>query len=313
MDVSKTTRDDYIVDVSAYQTITNYALMRGANSAGWAKATQGNYYVNKLFGTQMNGMSGAGMKAGAYHFPDPNNSIYDNVLKFLAVARNWIQPGCLIPMLDVENDSSSGIQWTELKATSFIPAFIRELRDQTGIPDLGVVVYGSGSWWGSTLHPERWGDLSHVFLMEANYNGTPGQTMFKHPRLAVHQYTNKAPTPGVAAPTDRSVIFNGYKLSDLVIGASTPEPTPVEEEEDDDMAVKPIFFQAEGYPFGAVRDEFGVYIGFANTDEQQNMLDAYGNDEARKGKDGKGVWVTKATLDEWVRISRGEPAATQKG
>jgi lysozyme len=221
VDVTKLTADDLIVDLSSFNTVTDYAAMRSMNSSGWSKATQGSNYENASFLTQMNGMRNAGMKAGAYHFPDPQVAVPTNVSWFLKAARNYIKDGFLMPMLDVENDPPRGILWNVNNANTFIPGFIAELRRQLNMPDLPVMVYASGSWWDSTLRPDLWGDLSHVFLMEANYNGTPGQTMFRHRRLAVHQYTDKAPTPGVKAPTDRSVILrdNGFSLNDLLIGS----------------------------------------------------------------------------------------------
>jgi GH25 family lysozyme M1 (1,4-beta-N-acetylmuramidase) len=311
MDVSKLTPDDMIVDLSSFNAVTSYAAMRVENGAGWSKATQGAGYRNPLFATQAIGMLSVGMRVGAYHFPDPNVSVPANVSKFLSVAGDWVKAGCLAPLLDVENDLLNGIVWNVNNANTFVPGFIAELRRQSGISDLGVVVYGSDSWWNATLRPDVWGDLSHVFLMVADYNGDPGNTTFKHKRLAVHQYTDKAPTPGVAKPTDRSVIMrdNGFSLNDLIIGNK-----PIVQEEDDDMAVKPVLFQAEGYGHGVWRDEFGNYVGFASENEKKNMIAAWGSD-VRLGPDNGGVWVEKLTLDELVRLSRSEevkPAADVK-
>lgn len=296
--------DNLMVDFSSFNVVTDYAKVAAENHSGWSKATQGGGYTNASFGSQMMGMYNAGMKPGAYHFPDPNVTVTNNVRHFLDVARGWIVAGCLAPLLDVENDPPDGVVWNMHNANTFVPGFIAELRRQAGIPDLPVVVYGSDSWWGGILRPDLWGDLSHVFLMVANYNGDPGNTSFKHARLAVHQYTDKAPTPGVKRPTDRSVILPAFTLKSLLIGA-TQDHT----EEDEDMAVKPVYFQAEGYPHGAWRDEFGNYIGFASDAERDNMINAWG-DDARLGKDKGGVWMEKLTLDEMVRLSRSAVPAT---
>lgn len=287
IDVTTLTAADLLVDLSSHNTVTNYAAMAGVNGAGWSKATQGSGYTNPLFVGQMAGMSGAGMKAGAYHFPDPNVSIGANVGHFLSVAGSWIRPGQLVPMLDVENDPPDGIVWTTASANEFVPAWIAQLRHQTGIGDLGVVVYGSDSWWGTTLRPDTWGDLSRVFLMVADYNGVPGQTAFQHPRLAVHQYTDAAPTPGVAAPTDRSVIRVdlGFRLADLVIG--------------DDMTPDDLIS-----PDGLV-DDTGKQI----TDKIKNFW-GYGDTFAKQAKD---VGVSNgAKLDAILAALGAEATAEQQ-
>src|ERR1700750_798680 len=104
MDVTELTPDDLIVDLSSHNNVVNYAAMRGANSSGWSKATQGAGYTNPLFTTQMTGMKAAGMTPGAYHFLDNNVSVVNNVSHFVSVARKWITDGCLVPLLDVETD-----------------------------------------------------------------------------------------------------------------------------------------------------------------------------------------------------------------
>lgn len=299
MDVTELTPDDLIVDLSSHNSVVNYAAMKDANSSGWSKATQGGGYTNPLFTTQMTGMKAAGMVPGAYHFPDNNVSVVNNVSHFVSVAGKWITDGCLVPLLDVENDFADGVQWTQASANTFIPSFIAELRRRVEMPDLVVVVYGSDSWWGTTLRPDTWGDLSRVILMDAMYDGVPGQTKFKHARLGVHQYTDAALTPGVQAPTDRSVIMPGFSLSDLTIGYKVPTP----QEEDDDMAQNPVLFKAEGY-VGVWRDEFGNYFKLNSENDISDLLDAF--PETNQGTKKSGVWVETATLDGFLGISTTE-------
>jgi GH25 family lysozyme M1 (1,4-beta-N-acetylmuramidase) len=286
MDVTKLTADDLLVDLSSHNSVTDYNAMRSLNSAGWSKATQGSGYVNPLFTAQMNGMANAGMTPGAYHFPDPNVSAASNVSHFLSVAGPWITQGRLMPMLDVENDVVDGISWNAGSANAFIPAWVAELRRQTGMNDLGVVIYGSDSWWGSTLRPEMWGDLSRLFFMDAIYNGQPGLTLYKHARLAVHQYTDAAPTPGVKAPTDRSVIMrdNGFALNDLVIG--------------DDMTPDDLIS-----PDGLV-DDTGKQV----TDKVKNFL-GYGDTFAKQAKD---VGVSNGTKLDAILAALGAEATVEQ-
>lgn len=224
---------DYGIDVASFNTITDWSAVRGAgNSWAWSKATQGSGYTNPLFASQMASGQSAGLAMGAYHFPDPRVSVATQVRHFVTVAsaRSAFDLGSMLPMLDMENDPADGIEWSSGGANSFIPVFRDALREATGQQLL--CVYGPESWWATGfLNPALWAD-EHVMLCAAQYSGRPGQVDWSHPRLAVHQYTNKAPTPGATGLTDRSVILAPYTLNQLTIGGSESADTATE---DDDM------------------------------------------------------------------------------
>lgn len=210
---------DYGIDVASFNTITDWTRVRTAgNSWAWSKATQSGSYTNPLFAAQMDGGRRAGLVMGAYHFPDPRVSVATNVAHFVSVAkaRGAFEDGALLPMLDMENSAAEGITWSAGGANGFIAAFRDALRAATGQHLL--CVYASESWWASGfLTPGVWAD-GGVFLCAAQYTGQPGQLGWSHPRLAIHQYTDAAPTPGSQGLTDRSVIVGGYTLADLTVG-----------------------------------------------------------------------------------------------
>lgn len=210
---------DFGIDVSSFNTITDWSAVKGAgNSWAWAKATQADGYVNPLFASQMASGRAAGLAMGAYHFPDPRVSVATNAQHFVAVAgaQGAFQPGSFVPMLDMENSPGDGITWSAQGANAFIPAFRDALRSATGQQLL--CVYGSESWFANGfLTPATWAD-SGVVLCAAQYTGQPGQLGWSHPRLAIHQYTDNAPTPGATGVTDRSVTVGGWGLADLTIG-----------------------------------------------------------------------------------------------
>jgi GH25 family lysozyme M1 (1,4-beta-N-acetylmuramidase) len=223
---------DYGIDVSSFNTITDWAATRTANSWAWAKATQGSSYTSSAFAAQMAGGQRAGVAMGAYHFPDPRVSVATNVTHFVSIARTAgaFATGAFLPMLDMENSPGDGITWSAAGANGFIAAFRDGLRAATGVQQL--CVYASESWWASGfLQPFQWAD-SNVVLCAAQYTGQPGQLGWSHPRLAVHQYTDEAPTPGAAGKTDRSVILAPYSLTQLTIGGSVSPSTSSPEEDD---------------------------------------------------------------------------------
>ncbi len=223
---------DYGIDVSGYNAITNWPAVRAVgNSWAWAKATQGDGYTSPLFAAQIAGARAAGLLPGAYHFPDPNVSVAANVGHFVAVANAAyaLDAGCFLPLLDMEDDPADGIVWTAASANAFVPAFRDEFRRQTGVHQL--CVYGSESWFATgKLNPAQWVD-DGVFLAVAQYSGVPGQVSWTHPRAAVHQYTDNAPTPGATKPTDRSCTLGSWSARQLTIGGSVRPAAPTEEDD----------------------------------------------------------------------------------
>jgi GH25 family lysozyme M1 (1,4-beta-N-acetylmuramidase) len=211
---------DYGIDVSGYNTITAWAAVRTANSWAWAKATQAASYTNPQFAAQMSAGQKAGLAMGAYHFPDPRVSVASNVNRFVSVARpaGAFATGAFLPMLDMENSAGDGITWSSSGANGFVLAFRDALRAATGVAQL--CVYAPESWYADGfLQPAQWAD-SDVVLCAAQYSGRPGVLGWAHPRLAIHQYTDAAPTPGAAGNTDRSVILAPFTLQQLTIGAT---------------------------------------------------------------------------------------------
>jgi lysozyme len=213
---------DYGIDVSGFNTITNWAAARGVGNAWmWSKATQGSGYTNPQFASQIAGARAAGLLVGAYHFPDPNVSVAANVAHFVAVANasHALDSGCFLPLLDMEDDPADGIVWTAASANAFVPAFRDEFRRQSGVHQL--CVYGSESWFAAgKLNPSLWMD-DGLFLAIAQYTDVPGQVSWTHPRAAVHQYTDSAPTPGAAGVTDRSCTLGSWTAGALTIGSAT--------------------------------------------------------------------------------------------
>lgn len=216
---------DYGIDLSAYNTITDWGAVHG-NGITFAsiKLTQGNYYASPAAAGQITGGRNAGIAVGGYHFADPNQSAVANADKFAAraAAVGVLAPSSFLPMLDVENDETDGIVWTASAANAFIPNWISEFRAATGVRR--VAVYANLSFWQTLLRPAAWAD-EDVFLWLALYNGDPGDTSpFSHPRLALHQHTSQGVVPGSKGLLDRNVTVGEYRLADLLIGGTMTSP-----------------------------------------------------------------------------------------
>lgn len=91
--------------------------------------------------------------------------------------------------------------------------------------DVGcMIVYGNLGWWQTVFRPSDWTTRNIVGAI-ARYNGDPGNPGFTYPKMAMHQYDDARTAPGIST-FDGDVLFNGYTLSDLLIGAG---PAPAEE------------------------------------------------------------------------------------
>lgn len=303
----------FLGDVSSHNTVTNWPAYIGDTPAVWVKATQSSgsaAYTNPSYNTQFVGASVAHGLVGAYHFADVRMAAAADADHFVDTAgAKAFDDGRLLPMLDVEN--TTGVTWTAGNAAPWIARFIARYRARTGRSK--IIVYASRSFWQTIMNPNSWAD-SDVYLMVAAYPGPVdwskglNQSGYTHPRLAVWQYTDVSPIAGMQSPGDRSRQV-AFTQADLTLGSvPTPVPGPGNEG-DDDMALTPVLYLADSdptvndghplYPHGVWRNDQGVYVGLVSSgpnSEQASLLGAY--------PDTKTVWVSQATLAEWVRISR---------
>ena len=91
--------------------------------------------------------------------------------------------------------------------------------------DVGcMIVYGNLAWWQTVFVPSSWGTRNIVGAI-ARYNGDPGNPGFAYLKMAMHQYDDGREAPGIST-FDGDVLFNGYTLDSLLIGAGS---APVEE------------------------------------------------------------------------------------
>jgi LysM repeat protein len=223
---------DYGIDVSRWNNVTNWGLVkRNGISFASVKLTQGDYLVSPTAVKQVDGARKAGVAVGGYHFADGNVPVARNVAQFVKAGtqRGVFAKGSLAPMLDLENSPPDNIYWNATTANAFVAAFIRQLRNATGVSQ--VLVYASLSMFNDMLRPSEWAD-NNVFLWIALYNGDPGNVRgYSNKRSAVHQHTSTGYVPGVAGNVDRNVTLGAFTAQSLTIGnvapsKPTPAPTP---------------------------------------------------------------------------------------
>lgn len=210
------------MDISHWNAIGDWNAVAG-NGITFAqvKVTE-NYgsdaYVSPDASGQINGARNVGITPGGYHFAQPGDM--DAQAAFFVnecSARGGLLPGSLAPMLDMEADGFPN-------ADEFVAGFISSYRRYSGLAK--IVVYGNQNWFNNILHADQWVD-DQVYLQLAQYNGDPGNTSWHHPRLALHQHTDKGNVPGVYGNVDRDCTMPGFSLADLVLGGVVVQPVPV--------------------------------------------------------------------------------------
>jgi GH25 family lysozyme M1 (1,4-beta-N-acetylmuramidase) len=188
-------------DVSGHQPeyLNWTAIKSDGVSFAWVKATEGTYYVNPYFTSQLTGAVSAGVYAGAYHFArpsdDPNitgaNSADSEASYFWSVAGNYVKAGggYLVPMLDWEDTGATngraGISNSQM--SQWVNEWCNDISNYAAADGITVrpVVY-SGTWYtiptsGGLGYPglnstvTGWPDWFAAYPANANaQTGSPG-------------------------------------------------------------------------------------------------------------------------------------------
>ena len=100
----------YGIDVSHWQGNIDWELLsEDGYTFSWVKATEGMTYTDPMFFNNISNGMATDIVMGAYHFARPdNNTAEEDATNFLNIASDYIGPGFLPPVLDLENPYSGG-------------------------------------------------------------------------------------------------------------------------------------------------------------------------------------------------------------
>src|SRR5438045_303556 len=207
------------IDVSNYQPSINWPTVKADGyDFAWAKATEGVTYDDPSFApaadaypvtsARMNAGKSAGLYMGAYHYARyDNNNASDEVTHFLNRCRNYIGPGWLPPMLDVEAPvTSTDLNHTQAQISTWVNAWCNGILSATGVrPIVYTYISYASTYLNSTV--TQWP------LWMANYNGQAPQTGAPNatapwPAGAWTFWQNNDTTGNANVPGDADV-FNG--------------------------------------------------------------------------------------------------------
>lgn len=210
---------DFGIDVSHHNRVDDWAAVRGNNITYVSiKLTESTGFVDNAAAGHADRARRAGIRVGGYHFAR-NGDIGAQVRHFGNRLRavGMIGHDSMAPMLDME------AQELRASANPFVAGFIRRLRGETGIRR--VLVYANLDWWNNVLRPAEWAD-DDVRLWVARFNGDPGNTGFAHPKLALHQHTDRGRVPGISGFVDRNATVGNHTIASVLQANGGPTPPP---------------------------------------------------------------------------------------
>ncbi|GAB1511729.1 hypothetical protein JCM33774_37710 [Actinophytocola sp. KF-1] len=188
------------------------------------KATEGNYYLNPDYASDMAGAQAAGMYSFAYHFATPNDS--NGVVQadyFLARANYTSNGKTLRPVVDLEWNpyleyANACYDKTPAELVTWVQDYVNRIKVRTGIEP---IIYTAASWWQQCLAGST--AFASYPLWVAHY------TTATSPNLPagwsdwdLWQYSNKQTVPGIGGEVDGNYAHSEEDLAALATKGSEP-------------------------------------------------------------------------------------------
>lgn len=165
-----------VVDVSLYNIIGDYALLKQSVSAILIKSSQGTV-EDPTFRAKLAGSRGAGLRAGIWHFYHPDMPAQPQIDAFMKIWKSldpkpgWIGLDCeestWFETIDGENIKHTVLPPSVGAYSAWLEQWLSTVESRTGIIP---TVYTRLSWWNQWVSPStKW---SHYPLWVANYGVT---------------------------------------------------------------------------------------------------------------------------------------------
>jgi GH25 family lysozyme M1 (1,4-beta-N-acetylmuramidase) len=199
------------IDVSAYQhpngkSINWTDVRKGGYKFAFIKDTEGTYYVNPWYETDLKSAEAQGLKVGSYAFARPNGASGGAQALYL-LSHGGYQHGELPPTLDIEWNPYSGNQCyniTPTQMSQWIIGFEDTIHSKTGV---WATINTPESWWNTCMAQNTtWGARVPLWD-ENNRNSTPSNPVLPSgwKTWTYWQFTITGRVSGVPATVDADV------------------------------------------------------------------------------------------------------------
>lgn len=188
-DMSPTaTADQKVIDISHYQTVSNWSSLSKNYNAVYIKASEGSTVTDAKYASFAAAADSAGMKYGFYHYfwpyADTSNAVKQADIFYKLISSYTY---ACVPVLDVEE--ANGLKKPQV--TAAVNAFVDEFRRVSG-QDVMIYTYNNfiDQYFDSSL--------SMYKLWIANYKTAPQKTGVWS-QWSMWQYTGSAKVDGVTS------------------------------------------------------------------------------------------------------------------
>lgn len=199
------------IDVYHGNGTLNWNTIKGAGVVfGYAKASEGDGFVDGSFSANRLGMRDNGIITGGYHFFTHDIDGVRQANHFIAVIGGY-QKGDLPPAIDFERDPSTPVSWTmnnKHLITDHLRAMVNRLRAVLGVDP---VIYTDPWDWIHLLGDPKGFDDCPLWI--ANWGVDRPKLCGSWTYHTFHQFTSTGRIMGVRGNLDRNR-FNG-KLTNL--------------------------------------------------------------------------------------------------
>jgi GH25 family lysozyme M1 (1,4-beta-N-acetylmuramidase) len=254
------------IDVAGYQhrhgALINWAqVARGGYKFAFVKASEGNYYVNPYYASDVSQAQAAGLYVTGYAFAVPNVSGGASQAEYAVTHASDATDGRTLPLaLDIEYNPYGRECYglTPAAMTAWITAFTTEARQLTGqLP----VIYTTADWWHTCTGDSR--ALGSDPLWVAAWGAGPPPMPSGWRDWTFWQYTSRGQVPGISGNVDISYFGRAaVRLVDPGAQQSTAGTTvELQVRSLNATAGQPPAFTAAGLPPGLTISGGGLISG----------------------------------------------------
>ncbi len=232
------------------------------------KATEGDYYTNPWYASDVTEAKAAGLYVTGYHFAIPNVSSGAAQARYAVSHGDYTADGHTLPLeLDVEYDPYVGIDHTNecygltpAQMVAWIGAFDAEARRLTGqIP----IIYTTADWWDRCTADSTASGSGPLWV--AAYAAASPPLPAGRDDWTFWQYASGGTVPGIAATGNTDVSYFGGGLVTLVDPGSQRSsqgaPVSLQLGSLNSAAGQDLSFTATGLPPGLSMDAGGRITG----------------------------------------------------
>jgi lysozyme len=212
------------IDVSHYQGSVDWkAVKAGGVSFAFAKATEGTSSVDSMFETNWQGIKGAGVLRGAYHFFRASQDASAQANNFVQTV-GQLTAGDLPPVLDVETTDGA----TDSAIVQGVNTWLNAVGQKMG---RAPMIYTTASFWNAHLT----GNYGGYPLWVAHYDVAQPNIPSAWSDWAFWQHSQSGAVEGVSGSVDLDY-FNGtyadllayLKLPSTVVATAAPVQSTAE-------------------------------------------------------------------------------------